>query len=56
MREKLNALYQALNTLTISGYRDCKTYANCMEFLAQIIQECEPQPQPQPEEVETDEK
>lgn len=54
MNEKLNALYQALNTLTISGYRDCKTYANCMEFLAQIIQECGQEPQP--EEEKTDEE
>lgn len=52
MKEKLNALYQALNTLTISGYRDCKTYANCMEFLAQIIQECELEPQPEEEKAD----
>lgn len=41
MKDKLTALYQALDTLTITGYKDCKTYANCMEFLAQIIQETE---------------
>ena len=41
MREKLNALYQALNTRSISGYRDCNTYVDCMEVLAQFIQGCE---------------
>lgn len=39
MKNKLTMLYQALDTLTVEGYKNCKTYSNCMEFIAQMIQE-----------------
>lgn len=32
-------VYNALDTLTIKGYIDCKTYTNCMETLRSLVTE-----------------
>ena len=37
--EDLQKVYDALNTLKISGYYDCKTFSNCMEVISFIIKQ-----------------
>lgn len=32
-------VYNALNTIRLSGYKDCKTFTNCMESLNNIVNE-----------------
>lgn len=32
-------IYNALNTLSVKGYNDCKTYSNCMELLNKLVSE-----------------
>ena len=34
--ENLNKICSALDTISVSGYRDCKTYTNCIEALQTI--------------------
>lgn len=35
----LRNIYDALDTLNLKGYANCKTYANCMDALMVIIDE-----------------
>lgn len=32
-------IYEALNTLEIKGYNNCKTYSNCMDALNRLFSE-----------------
>jgi hypothetical protein len=36
---QLTAVVEALETLTLTGSKNCGTYYNCMKMLAQTIQE-----------------
>ena len=37
--EKLDVIWQALNTLQLVGYTNCGTYYHCLQALEQVMQE-----------------
>ncbi len=54
MKEKLQSIYNALNTIQVSGKTNCAIVAGVMNVIEELFIECDKYELAKPEEVNTD--